>query len=1128
MAIENKPNLYKFMQNDTNISDETRSPIRTGGIASKPNLIEEVWRLYDRALAAISNGIAIADATLPDQPIVYCNPAFEKITGYDRSEVLGRNCRFLQGPDTDPEALQQIRRALQEHHDCKVILKNYRKDGNPFWNEFTISPVRDSSGCVTHFIGVQADITDRKQAEEALKSAEAKYRSIFENATEGIFQRTPDGRYFSANPALARIYGYDSPEALIANCSAKQLYVDRTRRAKLIAEISKTGSIKEFESCVYRPDGSTTWISENVREVRNQLGELLYYEGTVAEIADRKQAEADLRDREYWLKTAIDAVPDAINLRDSEGRWLIANDCALQLLGWETTDYRGKTTAELAAAADPRVREILLNWQETDEITWETGAITDCRQIVSLPTGGSHLFEVRKMPLFNPDGSRKGLAVAGRDITQEVEAEAALRDSEQRFRAIFERAAIGMTVATLAGIAIATNPSFQAMLGRSESELRGISLDKWAHPEDAKIDRELREQLATGLRLSYQIEKRYLHSDGSIRWGRFSASVISSSHGTPQFILEMVEDITDRKQAELALLQNEAKWRSLILNSSDLMTILDESGRTVYASPSVETVLGYEPEELVGQFVLDFVHPDDIAAVISQHETLIANPADPIALEGRCRKADGSWCFLEAVGINLLADPAVSGIVINSRDMTARRQAEYRLSKINECFLGFSTNAAENIQRLTALAGQLLEGSCAFYSRLDRGMLRAIATWQAPPDYPEVDRAAGKICTDTIAQGSDDAVVICDLQHTAYAQTDPAVNRYQLQTYLGQAVRQGDNYVGAVSVVYTEPIAPTAADCKPIGIIAAAIGIEEERATAADRDRQKSQELQTALRELQQAQMQLVQTEKMSSLGQMLAGIAHEINNPVGFVAGNICHVRGYVLDLLELVEMYQAEYPQPPAKIQQEAEDIDLDFLVDDLPKLLNSMGTGCDRIVEIIQNLRNFSRTDEAKMKLVDIHRGLEGTLLLLNNRIKAKAGQLGIEIIKQYGKLPEVKCHSGLLNQAFMNILANAIDALEENIAKPEKTADSNPPTITIKTEVIDEKTICISIGDNGPGIPENTIVRLFDPFFTTKPVGKGTGLGLSISHQIVVEKHNGKLHCHSEIGKGTEFIIEIPIK
>jgi two-component system, NtrC family, sensor kinase len=190
--------------------------------------------------------------------------------------------------------------------------------------------------------------------------------------------------------------------------------------------------------------------------------------------------------------------------------------------------------------------------------------------------------------------------------------------------------------------------------------------------------------------------------------------------------------------------------------------------------------------------------------------------------------------------------------------------------------------------------------------------------------------------------------------------------------------------------------------------------------------------------------------------------------------------------------------------------------------------MQTGCERIVEIIQTLRNFSRADEAKFKPADIHEGLESTLLMLNSRLKAKAHWQGIEVIKKYGELPKIPCHPGQLNQVFMNIFANAIDALEESSSQAVNTPNSSFPTITIKTEMIDNNKICIRISDNGPGIPQDNIVRLFDPFFTTKPVGKGTGLGLSISHQIVVEKHKGKLQCLSELGKGTEFIIELPIK
>ncbi|MEM6402121.1 MAG: ATP-binding protein [Cyanobacteria bacterium P01_D01_bin.116] len=288
-------------------------------------------------------------------------------------------------------------------------------------------------------------------------------------------------------------------------------------------------------------------------------------------------------------------------------------------------------------------------------------------------------------------------------------------------------------------------------------------------------------------------------------------------------------------------------------------------------------------------------------------------------------------------------------------------------------------------------------------------------------------------------------------------------------------------------------------------------------------DRTQAQaELEETLNELKSTQAQLIQTEKMSSLGQMVAGVAHEINNPVSFVYGNINHVNQYIQDILELIELYQQEFPNPGEDIEEKLEDMELDFVKEDLPKILTSMKMGATRIREIVLSLRNFSRLDEADMKKVDIHEGIESTLLILQNRLKSKPNRTGIEIIKKYNKLPNIECYPGQLNQTFMNIISNAIDVLEEG---NDKFGMQNPQ-ICIHTELIDNKTIAIRIADNGMGMSEAIKNKLFDPFFTTKPVGKGTGLGLSITYQIIVEKHQGKLYCVSEPGKGTEFIIEIP--
>ncbi len=286
--------------------------------------------------------------------------------------------------------------------------------------------------------------------------------------------------------------------------------------------------------------------------------------------------------------------------------------------------------------------------------------------------------------------------------------------------------------------------------------------------------------------------------------------------------------------------------------------------------------------------------------------------------------------------------------------------------------------------------------------------------------------------------------------------------------------------------------------------------------------RDRAFDLEQTLQELQQAQSQLIQSEKMSSLGQLVAGVAHEINNPVSFIYGNLAHASDYTDDLIELINLYQSCYPLPDAAIQDKAEDIDLEFLIEDLPKLLTSMKVGADRIKEIVASLKIFSRMDEADCKAVDIHDGIDSTLMILQHRIKASSHRKTIEIIKDYDRLPLIECYAGQLNQVFMNLLSNAIDALEDHCNQfPDFV-----PRIKIKTAIVDSDSVCISIIDNGSGIPESIQSRLFDPFFTTKPVGKGTGMGLSISHQIITERHQGRLECISKLNVGTEFRITIP--
>jgi two-component system, NtrC family, sensor kinase len=306
--------------------------------------------------------------------------------------------------------------------------------------------------------------------------------------------------------------------------------------------------------------------------------------------------------------------------------------------------------------------------------------------------------------------------------------------------------------------------------------------------------------------------------------------------------------------------------------------------------------------------------------------------------------------------------------------------------------------------------------------------------------------------------------------------------------------------------------------------------------------RQQAAKLEEMLLVLQRTQTQLIQTEKMSSLGQLVAGVAHEINNPVSFIYGNIGYASEYIQELLRLLELYQKYYPNPVQEVQAQAEQLDLEFIKQDLLKLLCSMKVGSERIRDVVRSLRLFSRADEPEKKLSDIHEGLDSTLLILQNRLQAKGGRPGIALIKEYGDLPQVECYAGDLNQVFMHLLTNAIDALEEGVKNTSKYsitpresqsfADQSEsqifhPEIRIRTEVVGESEVAIAISDNGPGMTEEVVSCIFDPLFTTKPPVTNTGLGLSIAHHLVVEKHGGELHCFSEPGEGTELIVKIAI-
>ncbi len=543
-------------------------------------------------------------------------------------------------------------------------------------------------------------------------------------------------------------------------------------------------------------------------------------------------------------------------------------------------------------------------------------------------------------------------------------------------------------------------------------------------------------------------------------------------------------------------------------NASDTVFCTASDGRLCYANAAASRVLGYSQSELL-ELTISAIDPQFSAADWAAHWRELKR-AGHLTFESSYRSKDGGTLPVE-VKVNYLECGGREYCCAIARDICDRKAAESGLLE-----------AKEQLQAV-------LDAVPGFVSWVSSDLR-----------YLGVNRhlaAAYKLPAETFIG-----------QKVGFLDTSPPFNDLVYEFF-----------ASAQNSASKEVTASFKADKKTYLIVAqkyhkgsaavfVGLDVTERKQTllalqeSEERLRQQATKLEETLLVLQRAQTQLIQTEKMSFLGQLVAGVAHEINNPVSFISGNISHASGYIHDLLELVELYQKYYPNPAAEIQDMIEQLDLEFVKKDVQKLLQSMKVGSERIRDVVRSLRLFSRPDEDRMKPADIHEGLDTTVLILQNRLQAKGGRPGITLVKEYGNLPLVECYAGQLNQVFMHLLTNAIDALEEGGKNPEKsgTVQSDAslypersgseiftPQIRSQTSAVGDSEVTIAISDNGPGMTEEVLACIFDPLFTTKSPGTSTGLGLSISHYLIVEKHGGQLYCSSGPGKGTEVIIKIAI-
>ncbi|MEG4574349.1 PAS domain S-box protein [Microcoleus sp. N3A4] len=1092
--------------------------------------------LLERAIAASSSSILIADATRPDIPIIYCNPAFEKLTGYSAEEVIGRNCRFLQGPDTDSAELDKLRSSLRSGTEIKVVLKNYRKDKTPFWNELIVSPILDNEGKLTHFIGVQNDISKRVAAETAREESEERLRAIA-TATPVplLITRLEDSVILYANPAFGKTLGLSSEQ--FVGSKKSDFYANVSDSSQLLELVKQNGCSDSEQICLKKANGSFFWVKMSMRSI-NFNGEAAIL-SAFYDITDRVEAETALRQSEARFQKLAANVPGMIY------QFQLAADGTVSL-PYVSSGCRELYELEPEVLQNSAILAIEMLHPDDAQSFQESVAIS-AKTLEPWRWEGRLVFPGDRIKWISgasrPERGEKddiiwdGLLI---DITDRKQAESALRQSETRSQKMAANVP-GMIYQYLLR-PDGSNEFIYVSSGCWELyELEPEKVQKnsdlmWltVHREDLKP---LLESVAiSGETLKpWTFEGRIVTRSGKLKWIRAIARPELQPSG--DILWEGVTiDISDRKVAEIALseskialqqanqelekrvlerteaLQRSQKMLWLVINNiPQLIAWKDRDLVYLGGNKNFAKLAGFNhPSEIAGLTDFDMPWKPEETEVFRAGDSRImaTNTPEYHIIESKMQ-ADGTQCCLETNKIPLHDNYGnVVGILSTFEDITDRLSLAAQVRASEELFRTIFEDAPIAIYLANLDDNKLVRVNKTYCEMLGYTAAELLSKTFIeighPEDYQKNLEVAG------------------------------ALDRGQVTSYQIE-IRQ---IAATGKIVWVNVTATLIRDGegKPIYNLGMIENITNRKISAAALQASESQlrkqaaQLQEAYEQLQHAQIQLVQSEKMSSLGQMVAGIAHEINNPATFINGNIGHAYNYFNDLIELLNLYQECYPSPVPQIAARVKDLELDFLKEDLPKMLNSMTVGVERISKIVLSLRNFSRLDESEIKLVDIHEGIDSTLLILQHRFHQASRKSRIEIIKEYGKISKVYCCPGQLNQVFLNIISNAIDALEN---QPQ------PRTIVIRTlmkkaglkshsnsKLSQCDRIVICIADSGPGMSEDVRKRLFDPFFTTKPVGSGTGLGLSISHQIVVEKHRGSLRCISAPGQGAEFWIEIP--
>lgn len=988
---------------------------------------------------------------------------------------------------------------------------------------------------------------------------------LIEHTPAAIAMFDRELRYLMTSRRWLEDYGLGD-QTIIGQCHY-DIFPEVSDEWKQIHQRCLAGAVERCEEEAFeRQDGSVVWLRWEVRpwyQTDGEVGGLIMFTEV---ITARKQAELALQQVNESLETTITArtaelqqtvtqLEQEMQQREraeqerdrffhlAEDMLCIAGfDGYLKRLNPKFEMVLGYTAEELMAA--PFLSFVHPDDQEATIAI--AGQLAEGKRVVAFENryrckdGSYRWFSWTSAS----DAETKVIYASARDITDSKQAREELYQSQQRYASLAAAAPVGIFRTNAEGRCIYVNQRLSEIAGLSFSDALGWGWTEAIHAADR--DRVVAQwQQSVTANVPFQAEYRMRRRDGSVSWVFGQAVAEQDLDGNVVGYVGTITDISDRMQAEADLAKERQFLTALLDHLADGIVACDSNGDLTLFNRVTCEFHGIEEESLPpDQWAEHFdlyqadgktpMQMSDIPLFRAFQGEIVQDAAMVIApRSGNARSLLASGqAFFDEMGNKL-------GAVVAMHDVTEQKQADAQLQNqaCREKLFNQLTNRIRNSLDFEQILSVTVQEIHA-YLQVDRCHFAwyveedGAACWDVTSEVQAegLPSFVGRHPVEAFGALSDlllrrDTLRLNNVTDCEYPEVSLVLQALGNKSMLVLPVCANSGQFGIIACIHSQAVRPwTDDEVEFLEAVVAQLAIALNQAELYTQMRNKAAELERAMAELQRTQTQMVQAEKMSSLGQLVAGVAHEINNPVNFIYGNLSHAHEYTYDLLRLVQLYQDHYPTPAPAILDEMDAIDLDFLMEDLPKLMSSMKVGTERIRAIVASLRTFSRMDEAEMKAVNIHDGIDSTLMILHNRIKAKCDRAEIQVMQNYGDLPLVECYAGQLNQVFMNLISNAIDALDDAM---DRNLLKENPCLTITTERVGSDHVAIRFADNGIGIPNAVLSQIFNPFFTTKPIGKGTGMGLSISYQIITEKHGGSLNCFSEPGKGTEFVIQIPI-